>query len=128
MDYQEFYIETGRLLYAIAMADGEIQEDEKSKMLNLVRDTLRKLENSVDAFGTSNAFYTEFELERLIDFNVESEESFNSFTDYLELNISEITPDLKEIIISMAEEVAEAWDGVVAEENLYLNRLKESLR
>ncbi len=128
MDYQEFYIETGRLLYAIAMADGEIQEDEKSKMLNLVRDTLRKLENSVDAFGTSNAFYTEFELERLIDFNVESEESFNSFIDYLELNVSEITPDLKEIIISMAEEVAEAWDGVVAEENLYLNRLKESLR
>lgn len=128
MDYQEFYIETGRLLYAIAMADGEIQEDEKSKMLNLVRDTLRKLENSVDAFGTSNAFYTEFELERLIDLNVESEESFNSFIDYLELNISEITPDLKAIIISMAEEVAEAWDGVVAEENLYLNRLKEVLK
>ncbi|HML84743.1 MAG TPA: hypothetical protein PKE52_06245, partial [Bacteroidales bacterium] len=112
MDYQEFYIETGRLLYAIAM-DGAIQEDEKSKMLNLVRDTLRKLEGSVDAFGTSNAFYTEFELERLIDFNVDSRESFDSFIDYFESNRSEMTSDLKSIIIQMAEEVAEAWDGVV---------------
>lgn len=127
MDYQEFYIETGRLLYAIAMADGAIQEDEKSKMLNLVRDTLRKLEGSVDAFGTSNAFYTEFELERLIDFNVDSRESFDSFIDYFENNRSEMTSDLKSIIIQMAEEVAEAWDGVVAEENAYIIRLKEVL-
>jgi uncharacterized tellurite resistance protein B-like protein len=127
MDYQEFYIETGRLLYAIAMADGAIQEDEKSKMLNLVRDTLRKLEGSVDAFGTSNAFYTEFELERLIDFNVDSRESFDSFIDYFESNRSEMTSDLKSIIIQMAEEVAEAWDGVVAEENAYIIRLKEVL-
>ena len=127
MDYQEFYIETGRLLYAIAMADGAIQEDEKSKMLNLVRDTLRKLEGSVDAFGTSNAFYTEFELERLIDFNVDSRESFDSFIDYFESNRSEMTSDLKAIIIQMAEEVAEAWDGVVAEENAYIIRLKEVL-
>lgn len=127
MDYQEFYIETGRLLYAIAMADGAIQEDEKSKMLNLVRDTLRKLEGSVDAFGTSNAFYTEFELERLIDFNVDSRESFDSFIDYFESNRSEMTSDLKSIIVQMAEEVAEAWDGVVAEENAYIIRLKEVL-
>lgn len=127
MDYQEFYIETGRLLYAIAMADGAIQEDEKSKMLNLVRDTLRKLEGSVDAFGTSNAFYTEFELERLIDFNVDSRESFDSFIDYFESNRSEMTSDLKSIIIQMAEEVAEAWDAVVAEENAYIIRLKEVL-
>jgi len=128
MDYQEFFIETGRLFYAIAMADGQIQPSEQSRMLDIIRQNLKELETSSDAFGTANAFYTEFELERLIDFKVEPREAFASFLDFVDENESEITPELRRLIIQMCEKVAESWNGVETTEADLITNLRKELK
>ncbi len=128
MDYQEFFIETGRLFYAIAMADGEVQPSEHKLILEMIRRNLKELESSSDAFGTANAYYTEFEIERLIDFKVEPPEAFNSFIDFATENLPEISPELRFQLVQMAENVAESWNGVVHSEHDLLVRLKKTLK
>ncbi|HAQ65977.1 MAG TPA: hypothetical protein DCR43_09035 [Bacteroidales bacterium] len=127
MDYQEFFIETGRLFYAVAMADGEVQPSEQSLILDIIRRNLKELESSSDAFGTANAYYTEFEMERLIDFKVEPIEAFNSFVDFATENLSDISPELRLQLLQMAENVAESWNGVEHSEHDLLERLKKTL-
>lgn len=127
MDYQEFFIETGRLFYAIAMADGEVQPSEHKLILDIIRRNLKELESSSDAFGTANAYYTEFEMERLIDFKVEPIEAFNSFIDFATENLNDISTDLRIQLVQMAENVAESWNGVVNTEHDLLSRLKKAL-
>ncbi|MDD2965465.1 MAG: hypothetical protein PHQ65_01310 [Bacteroidales bacterium] len=128
MDYQEFFIETGRLFYAIGMADGAIQPDERSKMLGIIRENLKELESSSDAFGTANAYYTEFEIERLIDFNVSSKEAFRSFLDFVAENEQEIDMNLRKLIVQMAENVAESWNGIEKGEADLIDLLRRKLK
>lgn len=128
MDYQEFFIETGRLLYAVAMADGEVQPDEQSRILEIIRQNLKELEHSHDAFGTANAFYTEFEVERLIDFRVEPREAFASFIDFVHENNDEITADIRSQIIKMAENVADSYHGIDNSEAELMLRLRKALK
>lgn len=127
MDYQEFFIETGRLFYAIAMADGQIQPGEQSRMLGIIRQNLREIETSSDAFGTANAFYSEFELERLIDFKVGPREAFDSFLDFAGENEADISTDLRKLIIQMAENVAGACNGIDRNEALLISELHKRL-
>lgn len=128
MDYQEFFIETGRLLYAIAMADGEVQPDEQARILGIIRQNLKELEDSHDAFGTANAFYTEFEVERLIDFRVEPREAFASFIEFVRENGGEITAGIRSQIVKMAENVAESYNGIENHEAELLQRLRKELK
>jgi hypothetical protein len=57
---KHFYIEFGKVLYALAVADGYISEKEKNAVIQLVKDKLAPLEDVPDQFGTDLAFYTEF--------------------------------------------------------------------
>ena len=127
MDKQEFYIETGRLLYAIAKADGIIQEAEHKKIIQIIREHLKPLDESQDAFGTENAFYTEFEFERLTDYDVKVRDAFQSFIEFAQDNKDDITPELKKLIMAMVEKVAVVYNGTEDSEQALIDRLKRKL-
>jgi hypothetical protein len=60
MEAQLFYKELGRLLYAIAAADGTVQDKELATLKRIVKEELAPLEASTDHFGTDQAYITEF--------------------------------------------------------------------
>jgi len=106
MRYTDFYIELGKLIYAVAKSDGNIQDVEIEKFHNIVKDKLLPLEDSLDDFGSDNAFYTEFEFEKLVERNASIKESYSSFVTFLEEHKSAITDDVKKVCLDVVEEMA----------------------
>ncbi len=127
MNLRQFYIELGNLLYAMAKADGMVQEEEIREFYKIVRDELVPLEKSTDEFGTDQAFYSEFEFETLLDRNAGVNESFLSFINFLKANKKDVTPQIKELCLNAARKIAEAFGGVDKSEEIFIERLKHEL-
>jgi uncharacterized tellurite resistance protein B-like protein len=52
MPIKQYYIELGKLLFAIAKSDGKVQQKEVIGFKQLITSELLKLEKGQDAFGT----------------------------------------------------------------------------
>lgn len=127
MEYKEFYIELGKLVYAIAMADGQVQQEELDTLRNTINTHLAPLEDSMDEFGTDSAFYTEFEFETLMDSQADVKSCFESFMQYIENNKNLFTPKFKAACINVIEEVAKAYQGIIPAEKELIDKIKARL-
>lgn len=123
MDYKEYYQELGKLLYAIAMADGEIQKEEREKIHEMVTKRLAPIESSTDQAGTDAAYITEFEIDFLEEFAEDLETAYESFADWYSFNKSDFSQELKDVTVELAEEVAKAFGGVDPKEKELLDKL-----
>ena len=83
MLYKNFYSELGKLLYAVAKADGKITEKEARTIHKTVAEELVPAETATDEFGTDAAHFTEIEFEILQETFASPEEAFNSFINYI---------------------------------------------
>jgi len=77
MEIKDFYTHLGKLLYSVAMADGEVQDEEMQELYKLVISELSD-ENMFDQEEV-NVFHTEFEFEELMDKNASKDEAFGAF-------------------------------------------------
>jgi hypothetical protein len=127
MDYQEFFIELGRLLYAIAMTDGQVQKPEQEKVRQIVQEQLTTMADSSDAFGTPDAYYLEFEFERLHDFDTRIRDAFDSFIQYSKQNQALFTSEVKKLVMVSCEKVANAFNGIEDNEKVLLDKLRRHL-
>ncbi|MBK9176525.1 MAG: TerB family tellurite resistance protein [Flavobacteriales bacterium] len=112
MEAQLFYKELGRLLYAIAAADGKVSDNEVRALKRIVSEQLVPQEASTDHFGTDQAYITEFEFEVLADRNATSEEAFDSFIAYMSRHKNDLEKERKQLIYRSADAVANAFHGV----------------
>lgn len=128
MDYNDFYVHLGRLLYSIAMSDGDIQESEIDKFHKILRNELVPLEDSEDPYGTDNAYYAEFEMERLIDSNADKNEAFTSFIMFMEDHRSAFDDKIKKLCLQTSRKIAEAHAGVVPSESKMLKELEKKIQ
>jgi uncharacterized tellurite resistance protein B-like protein len=126
-DKKQYYIELGKLLYAIAKADGKVQMEEVHDLHKLVRNVLLKLESKTDEFGTNNAFYTEFEFETMLDKKADMQEAYASFFKFMSENKKHITTPMKNLCISSVEKIADSFDGIVTAEKSFIDKLKMDL-
>ncbi len=126
MDYKEFYTELGKLLYAVAKADGEVQDEELHKIYQMVVNDLSD-EMLFERGDEVDAYYTEFEFEALIDRNTEMDVAMNSFIDFYNKNKGEFTDKMIETTLKAMIAVADAYDGIVPEEQELIDELKEKL-
>jgi len=128
MDHHLFYIELGRLLYAIAKSDGMVQREEWERVIRIVRDELSPLEESLDEYGMDNAFYTEFEFERLVDAQSSVKDAFMSFVSYAKENLDSIPTPYRHVILRAVEKVALAYGGMDETEMALVTRLRSLLQ
>jgi len=128
MDHKRFYRELGKLLYAVAASDGKIHPAEVQRMRQMVRDEIAPLEGSRDQFGTDNAYYAEFEFETLADRDFPAADAFYSFVQYFREFKEHIDPEMKNICLKSADNVANALRGVNASESVMLKNLKEEIK
>lgn len=112
MEAQLFYKELGRLLYAIAAADGKVSAKEVRALKRIVSEQLVPQEASTDHFGTDQAYITEFEFEVLAERAAGSEEAFDSFIAYMSRHKHDLAPERKALIYRSADAVAQAFHGV----------------
>ena len=126
MDIKEFYIQLGKLLYAVAMADGEVQDEEMQALYKLVISELS--DESLFNQEEVNVFHTEFEFEELMDKNASRHEAFNSFLRYFDENYTQFTDQMKKVCVHSVEQIAKAFDGIIPEEKEMINTLKERLK
>ncbi|MDZ7847201.1 MAG: hypothetical protein U5L96_10740 [Owenweeksia sp.] len=127
MIYQEYYSELGKLLYAIAMADGRIQDKESLQLHQVVKDELTALEDSKDEFNTDAAYITEFEFDVLQEQALSMNDAYQSFVDYIQAN-PEIPPRFKRLAYRAACKVADSFHNTNKQESEMLGKLKELLR
>ncbi|MBK8228093.1 MAG: TerB family tellurite resistance protein [Flavobacteriales bacterium] len=112
MEAQLFYKELGRLLYAIAAADGKVSDNEVRTLKRVVSEQLVPQEVSTDHFGTDQAYITEFEFEVLAERGASVEGAFDSFIAYMARHRHDLTAERKELIYRCADAVASAFHGV----------------
>jgi uncharacterized tellurite resistance protein B-like protein len=116
MNHQLFYKELGRMLYAIAAADGVVSKAEVDVLHQVVLNELVPAEAATDKYGTDQAWITEFEFDVLVDQQADPRGEFDSFIAYLSQHRKEVTPELRETIIGIAEKVAGAFHGINRQE------------
>jgi hypothetical protein len=126
MEIKDFYIHLGKLLYAVAMADGEVQDEEIQELYKLVISELS--DESLFNQDEVNVFHTEFEFEALMDKNASKQEAFNSFLKYFDENHDNFTEQMKKITVYAVEQIAKAFEGIVDEEEEMLTELKTRLK
>lgn len=127
MEAQLFYKELGRLLYAIAAADGSVNDKEVATLKRIVSEELVPQEASTDHFGTDQAYITEFEFDVLADRSASAEGAFDSFIAYMARHKNDLDPERKELIYRAADAVANAFHGVNKAELPYLVELHRHL-
>lgn len=127
MDFKEFYTELGKLLYAVAKADGEVQDEELHKIYQMVVDDLSD-EILFDRGEEVDAYYTEFEFEALIDRNVDIHAAVNSFVDYFDRNEAKFNDKMKQTTLKAMVAVADAFEGIIPEEQALIDVITKKLK
>lgn len=116
MEATLFYKELGRLLYAIAAADGRVSNKEIDTLKWVVKDLLVPVEAGTDHHGTDTAFITEFEFDTLMDRSMSADDAYASFRAYIAQHRYHLNKERRELIYTCADAVANAMHGVSAKE------------
>ena len=67
LNIKQFYKDLGKLLHAVAMADGEIQGSEVEALHEFISREFALSENTTDSSGMNQAFYVDFEFDYCSD-------------------------------------------------------------
>jgi hypothetical protein len=127
MQFQDFYTELGKLLYAVAKVDGVITKEERKALMEIVEKELAPLESSTDEFGTDAAYITKFEFDVLEEQMTPAEDAFNDFIDFVEEHHKAFKPNIKSICIKVTEELAADYHGTNKKEHALIEKLKLKL-
>jgi len=127
MIYRQFYSEVGKLLYAVAAVDGNVQKQEYDKLREIVEKKLVPEEHSTDQFGTDNAYYAEIEFDILLDRGTGYKTCFESFCNFVEEHKTAFDKHLKTMITNLAKELAHVYRGTNSRESELIKQLKHRL-
>ena len=122
---KSYYIEFGKVVYAMAMADGEIQEEERASLYKTVREELAPVESITDEFGTDLAFYTLFSFEQEDDVTHDSvEDAFNYFIDFLHTHNFKMPLSARNACINILKKMASSYGRTTKKEVALIEKLE----
>lgn len=127
MDYRLFYSELGKLLYAVADADGVVSPQERDRLYDLIRTRLLHREVHTDEYGTNDAWYAAFGFEVAEDQILPAVDAFESFTEFLRERRDQIDEDTRQTCLILADRLAESYRHTNLREKEMIQRLKELL-
>lgn len=127
MDYRMFYSELGRLLYAVADADGVVSPQERDRLYGLIRTRLLHREVHTDEFGTNDAWYTAFGFETAEEQIMPAADAFQSFMEFIRERKEEIDEETRQTCLILADRLAESYRHTNLKEKETIQRLRELL-
>lgn len=117
---QYLFYGLGQIAYSIAIADGQVQKEERARLYEMVKEGFREM--------GGNMSYTE------IIFAIEDKDRINDGVFLyeqgmrnLEMGKHKFTPELKEGFLALLEEIADAFDDTEASEANLLTRFKKDV-
>lgn len=84
---KQYYKELGKLVYAVAAADGMVQAEERNELHQFVLKEMAYNEHSVDSSGMNQAFYVDFEFDVAEENHLSSGQILNAFIKFVQSNI-----------------------------------------
>ncbi len=122
-----FYTELGRLLYAVANADENINEVEKETITKMILERLLQHEKENDQFGSNAAWQTQFAFDTAEEGILDPKVVLDEFLAYSDANKKDLSDEELQLGISLAEHLAEAYRHKNKKENKMLTTLRSHL-
>ncbi len=110
----------GELAIAVALADGEIQKEERDQFHKLVETELR---NKYYAFDISDIIFKVMDKQQVLS----TSDAYNSALKEIKMNSHYLSPELKATFIKVMEKVANAYKPVTINEMLLIEKFKEDI-
>lgn len=117
---QNLHTAIGELAYAIARADGSIQQEERKKFHDIVAAELHCKDYD---FDVSDIIFQVLEKDKFID----SKTSYDWAMKEIRLNSHYLSPSLKETFIKVIEKIARSFPPVTKEEESLIERFKNDI-
>jgi uncharacterized tellurite resistance protein B-like protein len=127
MDYRMFYSELGKLLYAVADADGVVSPQERDRLYELIQTRLLHREVHTDEYGTNDAWYAAFGFEVAEDQIMPPADAFASFTEFLRERKDQVDEETRQTCLILADRLAESYHHTNLREKEMIQRLRELL-
>ena len=128
MERKDYYTALGKLVYAIAQADGKVQSEESSRIFDFVIAQLSKAEYAPEKGKTAlKVFDIEKEFHRLRDEKVPAQKASQQFIDFVDAHNADFTEEHKTTCISLMKDVAEAHQGIDKTESAMITKIKNHL-
>ena len=122
-----FYQRLGRLFYAVAASDSNIQKEEIQKLKQILREEWLAVDDTVDEFGTDAAFQIEIVFDWLLENDYNSKNTLKEFEDYVKQHPNFFTKEIKYLILKTANAIAHSFFGKNKSEVIFLTRLQAIL-
>lgn len=106
---KQYYKELGKMVYAIAMADGVISPEEKETLHHFVLKKLVNHENNTDSSGMNKAFYVDFEFDEKVERHADESSAVKAFSKFVHDNFEPGDEDLMRHSLEVLERVAAAY-------------------
>lgn len=122
-----FYTAFGELLYAIAISDDCVQEEEIEEIHKITRQLIQEyLPNSTQELNNFNALLAESGFFNDFQAGLNKGEALGSFLAFYHQNKKLFTPEIKKLCLSSITRIAEAYAGIVTEEKRFILTLQEA--
>src|ERR1700745_2330572 len=106
---KQYYKELGKVVYAVAITDGVIKQEEIDALHEFVQKDLANNEPTTDSSGMNEAFYVDFEFENSIKTNLEIPAAIRSFSNFIHNNYEPGDEALVRRSVKLLEVVADAY-------------------
>lgn len=106
---KRYYKELGKLVYAVAIADGVIQNEEREKLHQFVLKELARHEHTYDSSGMNQAFYVDFEFDESERQKINLNGTIHTFSKFIHENYEPKDKELLTRSTLLLEAVAEAY-------------------
>lgn len=117
---QNLHSAIGKLAYAIARSDGEVQKEEREKFQAIVAAELRCKDWN---FDISDIAFKMLEKEKFID----SKTSYDWAMKEIKLNSHYLSPEMKKTFIKVIEKIARSFPPVTKEEASLIEQFKHDI-
>ncbi len=106
---KQYYKELGKLVYAVAAADGAIQPEERDKLHQFVLKELAEKESTSDSSGMNQAFYVDFEFDATEEKHPATNDVIKGYTRFVHANHEPNDTALLNNSVKLLESVALAY-------------------
>ena len=126
----KFYQNLGKLFYAIAAVDNDVQNVEFNKLKELVKKEWLELDPIEDAYHTDAAYQIEIVFDWLLNNqkNLNPKACFDDFVDYKNEQKHLFPDNVKHLILKTARAIAASFSGINKSELIMLANLDMELK
>ena len=122
-----FYTAFGELLYAIAISDSQVQDEEIEEIHKITRQLISEyLPDSSQEIANFNALLAESGFFNDLNSSTSKQVALESFLYFYSQNKALFTLEVKELCIQAIIRVAKAYAGIVTEEKRLILALQEA--